>query len=135
MTQNWRIEEDAGDYFGHQKKQLTLADRRPVIRRASDLVGPGIGQSATRITNFNHELAQYNGFYSALPGAANCPDFDEDPEDREAFMGWVVMDEEIGGIQMFWGMTTGNLWRRTFKRDPADPETIHWPPTWDQQAV
>lgn len=122
MTQNWRIEENAGDYFGHQRKQLQVADRRPVIRRASDLVGPGIGLSATRITSFNSELATFNGFYSAVEGTPGAPD------SGQAFMGWVVMDEEIGGIQMFYGFDDGLLYRRLFKRDPADLETIHWQP-------
>lgn len=120
MSQNWRTETNGEDYFGHQKKQLQIADRRPVIRKPSDLVGPGIAISATRITNFNNELAQFNGFYSALEGAAHAPTSDQ------AYMGWVTMDDEIGGIQMFFGMDDGVLHKRIFKRDPADLSTIHW---------
>lgn len=37
MGSNWRTEVDAEDYFGHQKKKLDIADRRPLIRRGSGL--------------------------------------------------------------------------------------------------
>jgi len=71
--QGWRIETDAQDYFGHQKKQLTLADRRPVIRKASDLVGPGLDYNATRLDDFNDLLGRYNGYYAATAGVRNAP--------------------------------------------------------------
>ena len=69
--QNWRMDGetgvDAGDYFLRQKKQGELADRRPVIRRASDLVGPGIAATAVRITDFDNVLAMWSSRVSAFP--------------------------------------------------------------------
>lgn len=123
MSDNWRQEVDAEDYFGHQKKKLSVADRRPVIRRASDLVGPGIGASATRITDFNDLLATYNGYYSATPGARHAPN------DAEAFVGHVVMDDTLGGRQVFTGLTSRSEYARVFVRNPGDPtnpDTILW---------
>lgn len=72
-SQNWRTDTNAQDYFTHQKKQIQVSDRRPVIRRASDLVGPGIGASAIRISDFNDLSVLYNGYYSAVPGVLNGP--------------------------------------------------------------
>lgn len=118
--QNWRPEVDAADYFGNQRKQLQVADRRPVIRKASDLVGPGIGASATRITDFNDLLATYNGYYSALAGARNAPN------SREAFVGHTVMDDTLGGRQVFTGMSSRSEYARTFIRNPGDAEVILW---------
>ena len=119
-VQNWRTETDASDYFGQQKKQLQVADRRPVIRRASDLVGPGIGSYATRVEDFNALLVTFNGFYSALVGALNAPN------ETENFVGLVASDAELGGVQMFTGLTSGARYQRTFNRSPADPELIGW---------
>lgn len=117
MSQNWRTEVDAQDYFGHQKKQLNLADRRPVIRRPSDLVGPGINIHATRITNFNDPLVTFNGFFSAAPAATNAP------TNTGAYIGWVSSDAELGGIQLFTNLNNGTTYRRTFTRNALDPDS------------
>lgn len=120
MTQNWRTEVDAGDYFGHQRKQLQIADRRPVIRRASDLVGPGIATHAVRITDFNDILATFNGFYSAAGDSVNKPPA------AGAYVGWVVSDAELGGVQMFTSLDTAAQYKRVFNRSVGDTETLYW---------
>jgi hypothetical protein len=120
MSQNWRPETDAEDFFGHQKKQMDVNNRRPVIRRAADLVGPGIGPAAVRITNFNDLLAQYNGFFSAAAGA------DFAPTSEANYIGWVSSDLEFGGVQIFYNMETAVGYRRIFTRSPADTSTIFW---------
>lgn len=121
---NWRTEVDAQDYFGHQKKQLQVADRRPVIRKPSDLVGPGIAASAVRITDFNDLLATYDGFFAGETGALNAPTA------GQAYVGVVSSDSELGGSQVFYGLTDGDGYRRVFTRNPADASTIYWG-TWD----
>lgn len=118
MTRNGRPEVDAEDYFGNQQKKLALADRRPVIRRASDLVGPGIGESAVQVTNFNNALATYNGYYSSLVGAENAPNTNEN------FIGYTVMDSELGGVQVLYGVQSQVEYRRRFTRNPMDAGSI-----------
>lgn len=120
MSQSWRTEVDAADYFGNQKKKLEVADRRPVIRRPSDLVGPNIGSAATRITDFNDILATYNGFCSAAPGAVGAPNA------TDAFIGYVIMDDELGGEQVFRSLVDGVEYARTALRNPSDPTSITW---------
>lgn len=120
MSQNWRTPTDAEDYFGQQQKQMNVNNRRPVIRKASDLVGPGIGATAVRITNFNDLLAQYNGFFSAAAGADFAPTADQN------YIGQTISDAELGGVQIFYGMETGTRYRRVFTRNPADYSTIVW---------
>ena len=122
---NWRTPIDAADFFGHQKKQDQIEKRRPVIRRAADLVGPGIGPAATRITDFNDTLATFNGFFSAEAGAANAP------TTGQAYVGWVSADAELGGVQVFVGLENNNTYRRSFRRNPADSQTIYWFPSWE----
>ena len=119
-SQNWRTEVDAGDYFGHQKKRVELEQRRPVVRRASDLVGPGIGAAAIRVTDLNDIIATFNGYYSSAPGALNAP------TSGEAFVGTVVADPTLGGRQTFVGLATGYEYTRTFVRNASDPASISW---------
>lgn len=119
-SQNWRTETDASDYFGNQKKRLALSDRKPVIRRASDLVGPGIAAQAVRITNYSDLLATYNGFYSSEAGATDAP------TSGEAYVGFVSGDEELGGVQMFTNLDSEVRYQRVFRRNPSDPATIYW---------
>lgn len=127
--QNWRTEIDAGDYFGHQKKQLEVADRRPVIRKPSDLVGPGIGANAVRVTDFNNLLATYNGFFSSsrslngpvIEGSGPDAGYDINP-----YVGTVSSDAELGGVQTFTNIDTEVTYRRVFRRNPADAATLYW---------
>lgn len=118
--QNWRTELDAGDYFLHQKKTLQVADRRPVIRSASDLVGPGIAGSAIRVTDFDNLLATFNGYYSSEPEANAAPNT------TDAFIGYVVMDDTLGGRQVFTSLMTGEEFTRVFLRNPSDASSIVW---------
>lgn len=123
--QNWRVTTDAQTYFGGQKKQASISDRRPVIRKASDLVGPGIAAQAVPITDFNDLLATYNGMFSAVIGSFGAPN------DDEAFVGMTVADGELGGFQIFTGMGNpdsglGHTYRRRFTRNPSDHESIYW---------
>jgi hypothetical protein len=117
--QNWRTETDATDYFGHQKKKVQVSDRRPVIRKPSDLVGPGIAANAIRITDFNDHLATFDGFFAAAVGALNAPN-------GEALVGFVSSDIELGGVQTFIGLTTGQTFQRVFNRNPSDAATLYW---------
>lgn len=118
--QNWRTEVNAPDYFGHQKKQAAVENRRPVIRKPSDLVGPGIAATAVAITDFNDTLATFNGFFSAVTGTTNAPTSGED------YVGVVTSDSELGGAQTFYGLTSGDTYRRVFTRNPSDPTTLYW---------
>lgn len=123
-SQNWRDEVNAVVYFGNRKKQADIESRRPVIRRASDLAGPGIGSNATRITDFNDQLARYNGFFSAVAGAANEP-----PTTAAlpiGFVGFVSSDETLGGVQLFTDLATGDQYQRRFLRSEFDPTAITW---------
>ncbi len=119
-NENWRTDVDSGDYFLHQQKKLAIENRRPVVRRAFDLVGPGIGAQAVRLDDYNNLLATFNGYYSSAPGATNAPN------STEAFVGQVVSDASLGGRQVFTGLTSGIEYRRTFTRSPTSRETIGW---------
>ncbi len=124
--QNWRPEIDAEDYFSHQKKKLNVADRRPVIRKASDLVGPGIDGQAVRIDNFNDPLAQFNGYFSAV--VASGMDVAMNAPAEGSFIGTVISDAELGGKQMFTSLGDGKEYVRTFIRNPTDTDFVFWGP-------
>lgn len=127
MEKDWRVEQTGEDYFGHQQKRGNVADRRPVIRRASDIVGPGIDAQAVRLDNFNDVLATFNGFFSAEAGAENSPDpVAELLPDFIGYSGHVVSDSALGGEQVFTELGTGNVYRRRFLRALYAPESVTW---------
>lgn len=128
MSNDWKIQTNTSDYLSQQKRRGDIEVRRPTIRQASDLVGPGIGAAAIRITDFNNLLATFNGYYSAAAGALSAPN------DSEAFVGQVVSDAELGGRQIFTGLTSGVEYSRTFTRSPTDPETLGWG-VWSGQRI
>lgn len=120
MSQNWRTEVTGLDYLQHQKKQGQIDNRRPVIRKASDLVGPGISANATVISDFNDTLATFDGYFGAVAGAANAP------TSGQAYVGIVTSDGDLGGMQVFYGMTDGGTYKRMFTRSPADATALSW---------
>lgn len=121
---NWRQVVDASDYLGAQKKRLAMLERRPGARQLASLLGPGIVPQATRLIDFDEETALFNGFFSAAPGTPNAPNT------THAFIGYVVSDASLGGLQMFTSITSGVTYRRTFARNVNDPTWITWPTPW-----
>lgn len=125
--QNWRTEIDAEDYFRHQKKKTQVADRRPVIRKASDLVGPGIDAAAVVVTDWNDVLATFNGYFSST-SALNGPQSVGGGSDTSLYVGFVTMDATYGGKQIITDLNSGLDYTRIFRRAPTDPNTIVWGP-------
>ena len=129
MSQERRPEINASDYFSNSQRKLAVADRRPVIRRASDLVGPGISMNAIRITDYNDLLATFNGFFSSNR-AQNGPDVEttgpDEGFDTNTYSGFVSSDAELGGVQLITDLNTGTRYQRTFRRSPMDDATIYW---------
>jgi hypothetical protein len=120
MTNDYRIGTTFTDYTQERQKKLDVADRRPGLSRASDLVGPGIAALAVRITDFNDLLATYNGYFSAAVGAPGAPN------NTHAFIGFTVSDAELGGLQNFTSLTSGAIFQRTFSRNPLDAQVLYW---------
>lgn len=127
-TDDWRIGQDGTDYLLHQQKRVALEQRRPVIRKASDLVGPGIAAGAIPLDDLNGVLGTFNGYYSAIEGTAHAPN------DTEAFVGQTVSDPLLGGKQTFTGLESNTEYTRTFRRNPANPESVVWS-EWSGQRV
>lgn len=118
MSQDWRMGTNAEDFLRGNQKRLALDERRPVIRKASDLVGPGIDAAAVSITDYNDVLATFNGYYSSVPGALYAPNT------ADSFIGFVIMDDTLGGVQTFTSLVSGNEYRRTFLRNPSDEDSL-----------
>lgn len=126
-SEDWRIGTDAKTYFLHEQKANRIERRRPTVRTAGDLVGPGIDASATTVTNWNDVLATFDGYFSSAAGAASAP------TPGEPYVGHTVSDADLGGYQTLTGVTSGSIWVRTFNRNAADPETVGFTP-WTPMA-
>lgn len=126
-----RPEVYAEDHFINQRKRVALNDRRPVIKQASDLVGPGIGIYARRITDYNDPLLTVNGFFSSTRAAHGPSPDSTGPNagfDTTPYVAVVISDAEIGGVQRLTALSTGAEYLRRFSRNVTDPESIMWTP-------
>ncbi len=122
-SENWKIITQPEDYFSQARRKLAVSDRRPVIKRASDIVGPAINFYSRRIDSLTAPIALFNGYYFAETGAFDAP------TSSEPYAVHTIQDSEIGGTQVAIGIDTNVEWRRTFRRAPDEPEVI-FPSGW-----
>ncbi len=99
-----RIPHTYGDVHSSQTKAIGQLQRRPPIRQASDLLGPGFGPTATLIQDWNDDQTAFNGFfYSIAPSVHNGPD---------ATVSWagITIAEVDGtfGVQRVWASHTSS---------------------------
>lgn len=73
-TNNWAIDIDANDYLRSMEKRVLHEERRPQVRSASDLLGPGFAPYAVQTNDWNAEATARQGFWWSAPGALNSPD-------------------------------------------------------------
>lgn len=112
MPNGHRIIQGMDDWMRSTEKRLSHEERRPVIRRASDLLGPGFtGPYATEVTDWNAEEARYNGFFYSDVGADNSPD------ETKVWIGTCVATRLGHGLQQVWS-----------HEDAADP--VQYVRTW-----
>lgn len=99
------------------EKRALSQERRPQIRNASDLLGPGIAANAVQLSDWDDEATAFNGLFYSEPGALNGPD------NSSYWMGVVEVTEAGFGFQRvrryFSAVGSQMLeeWGRTF----ADP--------------
>lgn len=96
--QNWVVPTNAQEFFSQQNRRLGQEERRPSVRKASDLLGPGIAPYAVPLTDFNSDMAAFNGFFIAEPSA---PDLNGGPDNTKWWIGQTIADQFNGGWQMF----------------------------------
>lgn len=96
--QNWVIPTNALEFFSQQDRRIGQEERRPSIRKASDLLGPGIAPYAVPLTDFNSDMAAFNGFFIAEP---STPDLNGGPDNTKWWVGQTIADQFNGGWQMF----------------------------------
>jgi hypothetical protein len=84
------------DWMRNIEKRLMREERRPQVRDASDLVGPGVGPYARPVEDWNFD-PQVNGwFYSEAFTVSNSPD------DTLPWMGFVEASPYGEGMQQVW---------------------------------
>jgi len=71
---SWRAPQDAADWMREVEKRILHEERRPNIRTASDLMGPGLSPYSILINDWNAAETNFNGFFHTDPGALHTPD-------------------------------------------------------------
>ena len=65
------------DWMRDMEKRVLNEERRPIIRAAADLMGPGAGPFAIETLDWNADETTFNGWFYSRPGAFNSPDSGE----------------------------------------------------------
>jgi hypothetical protein len=71
---SWRVPQDASDWMREVEKRILHEERRPNVRTASDIMGPGLSPYSVLINDWNVDETNFNGFFHSDPGALNTPD-------------------------------------------------------------
>jgi hypothetical protein len=69
----WRQAIDGADWMREVEKRILHEERRPNVRTAADILGPGIGPYSVLLDDWNAAETVFNGLFHSLPGAANAP--------------------------------------------------------------
>lgn len=91
------------------EKRVLHEERRPQVRTASDILGPGIAPYCVRIEDWNTDETYFNGFFYSEPGAFNTP------KSERYWMGANLATEPGFGLQRvseYFGDTTDVAWPR-----------------------
>lgn len=96
---NGPVEETMSSWMRGQEKRVMREARRPQIKQATDLLGPGFGPQAIPLTDWNAEEARFNGFFTSEETAANTPDV----EGVDAWVG-ITTSQGLYGQQIVWAV-------------------------------
>lgn len=108
-SNDWRTQITGEDWMRSQEKRLLHEERRPQVRAASDILGPGIAPYCIRLEDWNADETLFNGFWYSEPGAFNSPN------NTRYWIGTSLTIEGGWGIQRvseYFGTTTDVLWPR-----------------------
>lgn len=95
-----RAIETADDWLRSAEKRMLREERRPLIRRASDLMGPSLGPYTQQVMDWNGVQSSYNGMLYSPVGALNSPDIDY------PWIGLNLVTAEGQGMQHVWAYDT-----------------------------
>lgn len=122
-----RIDHTFDGWMRDVEKRSLNQDRRPEIRSASDLLGPGFSPYSVEIRDWNDDATAFNGMYHSTPGALNGPD------DTSFWMGRTQGTTDGFGLQRVCqyagidGDARGEEWeRRFFAPGAADIAYSSW---------
>lgn len=118
---SWRVQVTGADWMRDVEKRILHEERRPNVRTAADLMGPGIAPYSVLVNDWNAEETTFNGFFHSDPGALHSPRTDG------YWMGSSQATAEGYGLQKvteYRGGTTdtawpGRTWVRKFFTPPG----------------
>lgn len=93
---SWRTNITGADWMRDVEKRILSEERRPLIRTASDLLGPGFAPYAVLTQDWNAVECTFNGIFYSQPGGLNSPD------GSAYWIGDVLAQQAGFGIQHVW---------------------------------
>lgn len=121
--------EGMGGWMRDIERRLVQEERRPSIRSAQQILGPGFGPFATEIVDWNSDEALFTGQFYSLVGSLNSPD------PLDAWIGETHSISSGSGVQVLSAFLGGDArYHRSFITIPGSLATYSaWLPiegTW-----
>lgn len=122
---DYPIAYDAEGVMRHMEKRLRHEERRPSVRKAADLLGPGLGPHAVTIDDLDGDVAAFNAIVFAPIGTTNSPDPAKD------WIGEVIATAAEGGRQTLSTFRAADspheTWVRAFNYIPGTTVRVYTP--------
>lgn len=108
---NWpQPDKDPELWMRHMEKRVLNEQRRPIVRKGSDLLGPGFAPFATQITDWSADETAFNGYFWSVGNATNAP---ANIGFTGVWMGWTVSNGSTG-METVWDLATMVRYERTW---------------------
>ena len=98
---NDRNPETMSDWMNQRLKREMHEARRPQVRRASDLLGPGFGPFAIQTRDWNADEVAFNGFFFSDDDGTVL----HSPDPAMIWLGLVIAANRGHGVQQLFGHT------------------------------
>lgn len=93
---HWPVPQNLDGWMRQMEKRTLGSERRPLIRNAADILGPGIAPFAVLVGDWNDEVTLFNGIFYSEPTALNSPD------GAAYWMGFSFANPDGFGFQRVW---------------------------------
>lgn len=91
--QSGRVNLTLDDWMRDIETRILHEERRPQIRNAADIMGPGLGPKTMQLVDWNDDATTFNGFFWSDVNSRNSPDA------NKQWMGYNLVNADGSGYQ------------------------------------
>jgi len=121
--QSWSPITGMDEWMTQQEKRVAHEERRPLVRTAADIMGPGLAPHATPVSDWNSEETRFNGIFYSEPDIG----VQHSPDPASLWIGVSYATEDGRGYQQVWDDSDPVIsYTRTFTTLGDSTEFTDW---------